>query len=105
MTDSRFYFDPEGEGLAVFLGRTEAILMELAWTQGEVTVKSALSFWPRTPRPAYTTAMTVMVRLFEKGLLTRTRKGRNFVYTPTTSRDKFLKERIKTVRDCLKSQF
>ena len=31
---------------------------------------------------AYTTVMTVMARLAEKGILARTRQGRGFVYAP-----------------------
>jgi len=34
---------------------------------------------------AYTTIMTVMGRLHEKGVLTRVRRGRQYIYRPTAS--------------------
>jgi predicted transcriptional regulator len=35
---------------------------------------------------AYTTVMTILTRLYEKGSVTRTRVGRAFVYTPAFAR-------------------
>lgn len=32
--------------------------------------------------PAYTTVLTILSRLYEKGLVTRARSGRGYVYTP-----------------------
>lgn len=37
----------------------------------------------RAEQLAYTTVMTVLTRLAEKGALERTRRGRGFVYAPT----------------------
>ena len=36
---------------------------------------------------AYTTITTILVRLWEKGVLTRTRAGRAFVYEPVLTRE------------------
>src|SRR5690348_6015928 len=36
---------------------------------------------------AYTTVLTVMERLLRKGAVTRAKRGRAFVYTPSVSRD------------------
>lgn len=104
MGNHAFYFDPEGSGLTVFLGPTEARVMELAWKHGELTVKKALTFLGENKR-AYTTIMTVMARLYEKGLLVREKDGRNFVYRPAIERDEFIRERVKMVRECLKRNF
>jgi len=105
MTPPSFYFDPAGDGLRVFLGPTEAELMELAWEHKTLTVKSALFFLgDRTPR-AYTTVMTVLARLADKGLLTRRKDGRTYAYSPAVSRDEFLQSRTTAVRDCLKRNF
>lgn len=37
----------------------------------------------RQPPLAYTTVMTIMSRLVDKGVLTRQRQGRGFLYEPT----------------------
>lgn len=105
MTRTSFYFDPHADGIEVFLGRTEARVMEIAWDRGPLTVKKALFYFDRKPLPAYTTLMTVMTRLVQKGILKRSKAGRGFVYAPAADRKQFLKERTQTVRDCLKRNF
>jgi predicted transcriptional regulator len=105
VTGKPIYFDPEATGPAVFLGPLEAEVMEVVWRLEEATVKQVL-FHLKTPRrPAYTTVMTTMSRLASKGVLERTRRGRSFVYRPTRSRQDFIRERVRTVRDCLKRNF
>ena len=101
MNQTAFYFDPHADGLTVFMGATEALLMELVWKQGTMTVKRALSLINTESKPAYTTVMTVLNRLVEKQLLKRTKNGRHYVYSTTISRDDFLSQRIETVRNCL----
>jgi predicted transcriptional regulator len=79
--------------------------MELVWKSGPMTVKRALFLLEPHSKPAYTTVMTVLSRLAEKGLLTREKDGRNFVYRPTLGRKEFLKSRVRTVTACLKKNF
>ncbi|HOP06163.1 MAG TPA: BlaI/MecI/CopY family transcriptional regulator [candidate division Zixibacteria bacterium] len=105
MSRPSFYFDPDGRGLEVFLGRIEARLMELAFERGELTVKQALAVWPEKPSPAYTTVMTVLVRLTRKGLLERKKRSRSFVYAPKVTRNEFLRDRVNRIRTCLKANF
>lgn len=105
MTPNPFYFDPEANGVAVFLGPTEARLMELAWEKGELTVKKAQFFLGEDNQRAYTTTMTVMSRLAQKGLLTREKQGRHFLYRPAVNREDFLKQKIAAVTDCLTRNF
>ena len=105
MTNESFYFDPTGKGLSVFLGPTEAALMELAWKHKSLTVKLAVTLLGKVNRPAYTTVMTILNRLTSKELLSRTRDGRHFIYTPTIDRSDFIKKRLAVVRSSLKRNF
>jgi len=100
-----FYFDPYARGAAVFLGPTEAKLMGLAWKKKSLTVKMALYHLEGKDKPAYTTVMTVLSRLADKGLLNKKKEGRGFVYRPATDKATFLKQRLKIVSDCLKRDF
>jgi predicted transcriptional regulator len=71
---------PEGKPI---LGPLEAELMELVWkSEHPVTVREVSKQLNkgRQPELAYTTVMTVMARLAEKGVLDRRREGRGFVY-------------------------
>jgi predicted transcriptional regulator len=62
------------------LGDLERAVMEVVWSRGAVTVRDVQD--ALTPRRAlaYTTVMTVMARLADKGILHRRRRGRAFVY-------------------------
>jgi predicted transcriptional regulator len=105
MSAEKFYFDVHGVGPTVFLGPSEARLMELAWTQPSVTVKSALFHLGETSGTAYTTVSTLLTRLAEKGLLSRHKEGRNFSYRAVVGREEFLHTRVAAVRDCLRRNF
>jgi predicted transcriptional regulator len=69
--------------------------MEEVWRQGETTVKLVMEALNRKSKPprAYTTYMTVMRRLSDKGLLGRTRNGRHDSYRPTLSREQYQERR------------
>ena len=72
------------------LGTLERAVMEVMWRKGEATVRDVLGAVGRKNGLAYTTIMTVMARLTEKGILQRTASaGGSFVYRPRVSRDAF----------------
>jgi predicted transcriptional regulator len=87
------------------MGTTEARLMEIAWSQDEFTVKKAIFLLGPESNLAYTTVMTILNRLAEKGLLTRRREGRSFSYRAAVDRTGYLRDRAKAVLDCLRSNF
>lgn len=99
------YFNPDGDGLEVFLGPTEARAMEIIWREQEATAKKVLALWPEERKPAGSTILTILSKLTKKGLLDRHRDGRHFVYTPTISREEFLDGRLKLVAGCITSNF
>jgi predicted transcriptional regulator len=73
------------------LHELETEVMEEVWRQGETTVKKVMEALNRKARPAraYTTYMTVMRRLDDKGLLSRTRGGRQDIYSPRFTREQY----------------
>src|SRR2546428_7809364 len=80
-------FKSSHELLEKSLGSLERDVMALVWRHGDVNVRDACD--ELGPTVAYTTVMTTMDRLFKKGLLTRRKVGRAFVYRPTPSRAEF----------------
>jgi predicted transcriptional regulator len=69
--------------------------MDQIWSAGEASVRSvmeALNAQVKSKR-AYTTYMTVMARLYEKGLLARRRDGKTDYYKPVYERDEYLRLR------------
>ena len=64
-------------------GPLETEVMKLVWdTRRPVAVREVVDQLNerRSERLAYTTVMTVMTRLAEKGVLTRVREGRGYLY-------------------------
>ncbi len=88
----------EGEN-AYQLGELEAAVMQVCWDRGEATVhdvKDALE--PGRPL-AYTTVMTVMTRLMEKGMLIRHKEGRAYVYTPVHEQEQVAGSLLRSLVD------
>jgi len=54
--------------------------MAAIWKLGEATVDDVRDQRPPSRRSAYNTVQTVMNRLLDRGLLTRQRRGKAFVY-------------------------
>lgn len=88
-------------GIRAWLFDLEADIMELAWDCGQVSVSDVHEALEADREIAYTTVMTTMGRLHEKGLLVRERDGRRYLYTPAMTRDAFLQEMAAEVFDSL----
>lgn len=84
-----FDFRPGRKGLGKVLGDLEAEVMEEVWARGTCTVRDVYEGLRLKRRIAYTTVMTTMSRLADKGLLVRDRDGAAFVYRPSVSKDEF----------------
>ncbi len=96
------------EGLRKFLGDLECEIMELVWKKAKptVTVRDIYDSL-RQERPiAYTTVMTTMVRLAEKGLLNIVDKvGLANCYAPAQDREDFLRSTVAMVLDIFVREF
>ena len=77
-------FKSSREMLDNSLGTLEREVMTLVWAHGEISVREACDRLGSAV--AYTTVMTTLDRLFKKGLLTRRKIGRAFVYQATATR-------------------
>lgn len=76
-----------------YLGPLEAGIMAALWDLPRASVREVTERLnrERTGKPlAYTTVMTVMSRLAEKGLLLRQLAGKTYDYRATCSQDEFL---------------
>ena len=100
-----FTFDPSKKGLRKILGDLEADIMEIVWTKMEVTVREVSDQLKRRREIAYTTVMTVMSRLADKGLLQKIKQGNAFLYRPTSSKEEFTQSTVKKVINELLGDF
>jgi predicted transcriptional regulator len=79
-----------------FLGALQAEILQILAARGPSTVREILEALPRRREArAYTTVMTVLVKLHAKGIVERRREGKGFTYTarftPEELRDRMAK--------------
>ena len=73
----------------------ELEVMKVLWQLGSGTVQQVIDAMPDgEPKPAYTTVMTMMKNLGEKGALQVDRGRQPFVYTPGVRREQVLSQRL-----------
>ena len=93
------------EPLANVLGPLEAQVMEIIWSYDEVTVRDVHRALLKKRTIAYTTVMTTMGRLADKGLLKRTEDQPAHRYKALLTRDQYARSTVKNVIDWLVSHF
>ncbi|MCK6573349.1 BlaI/MecI/CopY family transcriptional regulator [Myxococcota bacterium] len=83
---------PQETGLRAALPDLEAAVMEVVWAHlpRAFTVRDVLHHLEATREIAYTTVMTTVDRLAQKGLLSRETSGKAYVYRAATGREAFL---------------
>ena len=100
-----FTFDPHKKGVRKILGDLEADIMQIVWSKPQTTVRQVFGILKANRKIAYTTVMTVMSRLADKGLLQKTKAGNAFVYRATASEEDFTKSTVKKVISELLADF
>ena len=68
-------------------GELQQAILEIAWQREKCTVREVHSDLSQRRQIAYTTVLTVMTRLAERGLLTRETRGNLGVFSPVRSDD------------------
>jgi predicted transcriptional regulator len=75
------------------LGELESAILSALWDAGEkLAVRDVQGRVAREAAPAYTTIMTVLDRLHDKGLVAREKDGKAFCYWPALTREAYLGE-------------
>lgn len=77
-------------------GELETQVMRVLWTtDGPCTPRQVHAALARQRELAYTTVMTILVRLWQKGLVAREPAGRTFAYRPVESQDERVATRMR----------
>lgn len=101
MSEANAYIPP-------LLHELESEVMEEVWgCRGETTVRNILeALNGRSDKErAYTTVMTIMRRLDEKGMLVRRREGKTDLYEPRMSREQYMDARADAVVQAAVEQY
>ena len=71
------------------VGELEASVLAALWDNGELATPEVFNQVGRPRGLAYTTILTVLQRLYRKGLVSRRGEGKAHVYSPAMSREEF----------------
>jgi predicted transcriptional regulator len=77
----------------------ELLCLNALWSRGQGNVKEVRELVAPSRSLAYTTVMTVLDRLARRGIVTRSKAGRAFVYAPAVSRDAMRRLALKEFLD------
>ena len=91
--------------LADVLGPLEAEIMEVVWDSGEVTVRDVHEALGGSRPLAYTTVMTTLGRLADKGLVKRIEDQPAHHYRALVTREQYARSTVKSVVDWLVNHF
>ena len=91
--------------LAEVLGPLENEIMEVVWEKGDVTVRDVHETLQQKRSIAYTTVMTTLGRLSDKGFLRRIEDQPAHHYSAIVSRDAYASSTVKSVVDWLVDHF
>ena len=79
-------------------GELENRVLEILWSHDHpMTAREVHDVLSADRKLAYTTPLTILVRLYEKGVLLRGRSGRAFTYRPVQGRAESAADRMRQV--------
>jgi predicted transcriptional regulator len=84
-------------------GELETAIMDVVWVSHPISVRDVLEKLDRGC--AYTTVMTVMQRLFDKGMLKRKLVDNAYQYAPAIPKDQFVEQTVRKAVDQLCNGF
>jgi predicted transcriptional regulator len=91
--------------LSEVLGPLESEIMDVVWDRGDVTVRDVHDSISEKRSIAYTTVMTTLGRLAEKGFLRRMEGQPAHHYSALVTRDQYARTTVKSVVDWLVDHF
>jgi predicted transcriptional regulator len=94
-----FRLRPGKKGIELRLHELEAVIMDVIWSRrlSCFAVGDVLAILEKQRDIAYTTVMTTVARLYDKGLLGRERDGKRYLYSPKLTREEFLESTAREV--------
>lgn len=93
------------EPLESLLGPLEQEVMDVVWALGDTTVRDVHGELATRRKIAYTTVMTTMTRLADKGMLRRDKDGLAHRYTAAVSRDRYARSTVGNVLSWLLDRY
>ncbi len=84
------------------LGDAELEVLKVLWDEGPAVVREVMNRLHQCGREvAYTTVLTFLTRLEQKGYVRSDKSGLAYLYTPVVSRERVTKSRLRNLMDQL----
>lgn len=84
------------------LSQAEFEVLKVLWDLGPSSVRDVMNeLHARDRKVAYTTVLTFLTRLKQKGFVATKKSGQAFIYKPRVSRDRIVRSRLTDVIDQL----
>lgn len=99
----KFMFNQRG--LELFFGPLEAQIMDILWSAPDQSIKDVQTKLGKDKGLNFNTVMTVMNRLIDKGMLTKSVVGRTSIFRPVLSKERFLESQSKEISHNLVEDF
>ena len=96
----------ENSGINKVLGSLESSIMDIIWNKDhEVCIRDVYEELASKRKIAYTTVMTIMVRLADKKMLLKRKEGNTFFFKPAMTKKEFTENFVGNVVDSLLEDF
>jgi predicted transcriptional regulator len=79
------------------LTENELEVMQVLWAKAPLKVSDVLAYLKRTPKPAYTSLLTLFQTMEKKGYIKHQKHGKAFAYFPVLKQKNFFMSEIKRV--------
>ncbi len=77
---------------AITLGTLEKQIMDILWEKKQCSVRDVLTELEKEKKLAYTTVSTILVRLYDKGLVLKKANKHGLIYSPKVTKEHFSKK-------------
>lgn len=79
------------------LTENEFEVMQVLWAQAPLRISDILDCLQRSPKPAYTSLLTLVQTMEKKGYVKHQKKGKAYAYLPVLQQKKFLISEVKRI--------
>ena len=77
----------------------ELSILKILWNDAPLTVHELLDRFPRDPKPAYSSLLTIVRLMDKKGYLRHQKTGKAFQYFPVLEKSVYSKSQIKNLAE------
>ncbi len=79
----------------------ELLILKILWDDSPVGVSEILERFPKKPAPAYSSLLTIVRLMEQKGYIKHVKEGKAFLYSPILKQDIHKKSELKNIADKL----